>query len=67
MTKTILRQVELKQDNKYKVCWVDNIKPRHKGCKMTLKDCEGFWDILNVFEPVKEKSEINRNWKVGGL
>lgn len=62
-----LRQVELKQGNKQKVCWVDEVKPKHQGCKMTLKDCNGFWDIVKVYEREIERKELKHGWAVGGL
>lgn len=62
-----LRQVELKQGSKHKICWTDGVKPKHEGCKMTLKDSEGFWDIVKVYEKEIGKKELNYGWKVGGL
>jgi uncharacterized protein YeaO (DUF488 family) len=50
-----------------KVVWVDGVKPKHEGCKMTLKDCKGFWDIVKVYEKELEKKDLKHGWNVGGL
>lgn len=63
-TTTMLVQVDLRADNRYRTCWVE---PRVRvGDRITLKNSEDpkrQWDVLRVGEP-RSAGAIKRGWHI---
>lgn len=62
-----MKQIEVKRKDVHRVVWTecdDLIKP---GNCIRFKNEDKFWDIVNVFDTIIDKEEINRTWHVGGL
>lgn len=61
----LMRQAKLQSGNTYTMCWIDaNIKPKSK---IRFKNETRFWDVKEVYSYILEKTEINCDWKVGGI
>ena len=57
-----MKQVELAQQGKHMVCWVDwdEIKP---GDLVTLKKIDGEWMVLEVYDlRIESVADLNRGW-----
>lgn len=62
----LMRQVELKLDQRRMVTWVDDHPKLCRGNLLRLKDSLDLWKIDKVHDSMEKKS-INRTWHVGGL
>lgn len=62
-----VRQVELRDDVGHEiVVWVDAALPLRPGVEVTGKDGKRS-RVHAVYETVLDMTEINREWRVGGL
>ena len=66
----LVKQVRLRKDNKYQVCWVAvDLKPK-RGKVLEFKDGPDKgtrWEVDKVYSTVLNSEVIHQDWKVGGL
>jgi hypothetical protein len=66
---TTMVQVRLESGQTQLTCWVEPAKPFRVGNAITLKDSgdvDRRWKVLAIGAS-RDRSAINRGWKVGGL
>lgn len=61
------KQIKLKKDNVYQVCWMELKKPFKIGDFIRPKNDSNFWEVIKVWDTLLEKNEINQDWDAGGL
>lgn len=49
------------------VCWLDQIELMHENGWCRFKNDDEQWFIKKVYDIELDKTEIKRNWHVGGL
>lgn len=62
------KQVELKKENTFMITWIECSKDFKINDFISFKDQPNvFRKVINIFEPVMERTDIKREWNAGGL
>ena len=62
----LVQQVAVEQGERRLVTWIEDDKRVKVGTRLELKGENGVWRVTAVYGK-RAKSQINRNWRVGGL
>ena len=63
------KQAEFRRvkDNAWTMGWVKMDRKLKEGNIVTLKDSQGKWKIVKIYEDIKTEEDIKTGWNVGGL
>ena len=63
------KQAEFRRvkDNAWTMGWVKMDRKLKEGNIVTLKDSQGKWKIVKIYENIKTEEDIKTGWNVGGL
>lgn len=61
-----MKQATLKSKDTVMTAWLYG-EDFQKGSRLTLKNDDRLWEVVEVYECEKVKGELNRGWNAGGL
>ena len=62
-----LVQIDVYNGKSHMTTWVEQDSRIKSNAIVRFKDHDDWWHIDKVYDVIMEKSEMNRNWHVGGL
>jgi hypothetical protein len=63
------KQAEFRRvkDNAWTIGWIKLDRKLKEGNIVQLKDSQGKWKIVKIYEDIKTEEDIKTGWNVGGL
>jgi len=59
--------VKVSDENIQTTAWVEKVPKLKEGVRVRLKGQDDWWLVKKLYEGIKDSSDLDREWCVGGL